>query len=576
MSSRLQLLAALGLNLLLAGAAPPAAAAPPIDRVALVPVASGLSRPLLVTHAGDGSGRTFLVEQTGAIRILVAGSVLPTPFLDLGSSGEDLIACCGERGLLGLAFHPAYAVNGRFFVNYTRKADGATVVARYQVSGTDRDVADPSSALQLYVLPQPETNHNGGHLAFGPDGLLYVASGDGGGGGDPLEAAQRLDTLLGKILRLDVDGGTPYAIPASNPFVGVPGAREEIWAFGLRNPWRFSFDRATGDLLIGDVGQGSREEVNRQPAASLGGENYGWDVLEGTACYEDVPAGSCAAALSGGSTLPVLEYTHAGGRCSVTGGHVYRGSTHSSLAGRYLYGDYCTGEVWQSDPTAWSPSLLLDTAYRLASFGEDEAGKLYLADVIGGTVSRLSPYTFADVVPDAFAWSQVETLAAFAITSGCTADLYCPDASVTRAQMAVFLLKTDEGSGYLPPSCQGIFSDVACPSLFADWIEELAVRGITAGCSPSGYCPDDPVTRAQMAVFLLKTVEGAGYSPPACTGVFADVACPSLFADWIEELADRGITAGCSPTDYCPDDPVTRAQMAVFLTTAFGLPVTTP
>jgi len=552
----------------------------PAEQVVLVPVAQGLSSPLGLTGAGDGSGRLFVVEQTGAIRIIDAGEVRPTPFLDLGPAGEDLIVFGGERGLLGLAFHPDYAANGFFYVDYTRKADGATVVARYHVSA-DPNVADPASAQQLLVIPQPNTNHNGGSLAFGPDGYLYVGTGDGGGAGDPNESGQRLDTLLGKILRVDVDPGPGYTVPSDNPFVGVAGALGEIWAYGLRNPWRFSFDRSTGDLLIGDVGQGRREEIDFQPASSGGGENYGWDVLEGSLCYEDVPAGSCAALLGGGSVLPILEYGHVAGACSVTGGFRYRGSTRATLAGQYLFGDYCTGVVWRAQESGgtWSSTQLFDTPYNVSSFGEDDDGKLYLVH-LGGSVLRIAPYTFTDVPPSGFAWRYVESIADAGVTVGCGTSpaVYCPDAPVSRAQiqMAVFVLKSLEGPAWTPPACSGTFADVPCPSQFADWIEEFASRGISAGCGAGLYCPDDPATRDQMAVFLLKGSDGSGYTPPACSGTFADVPCPSQFADWIEELAARGITAGCGGGLYCPDSPTTRAQMAVFLTRAFGLPVTTP
>ncbi len=550
----------------------------PAEQVALVPVAEGLSSPLGLTGAGDGSGRLFVIEQTGAIRIVDGSGVHPTPFLDLGPAGEDLIVYGGERGLLGLAFDPDYSANGLFFVDYTRKADGATVVARYHVSA-DPDVADPTSSAQVLVIPQPNTNHNGGHLVFGPDGYLYVGTGDGGGAGDPNESGQRLDTLLGKILRLDVNPGPGYTIPLDNPFVGIGGALGEIWAYGLRNPWQFSFDRLTDDLFIGDVGQGAREEIDFQLAASAGGENYGWDVLEGSLCYEDTPPGSCAALLGGGSVLPILEYGHVGGACAVTGGFRYRGSTRATLAGQYLFGDYCNGIVWRAQPSGgtWSATELFATPYNVAGFGEDDDGKLYLLH-LGGSVLRITPYTFSDVPPSGFAWRYVESVAGAGVTAGCgaTPAVYCPEAPVSRAQMAVFVLKSLEGPGWTPPPCTGVFADVPCPSLFADWIEEFAARGITAGCGGGVYCPDDPTSRAQMAVFLLKGVEGAAYVPPACTGIFADVSCPSQFADWVEELAARGITAGCGDGLFCPGDATSRAQMAVFLTKAFGLPVATP
>ncbi len=373
-----------------AGAAAPALAAAPIlhagtlPQLQLVEVATGLDRPLIVTHSGDGSGRLFIGEQEGRIRVVQGGQLLATPFLDLTA----LASCCGEQGLLGLAFHPDYAGNGMLYVDYT-DTSGTTVVARYQVSAGDPNLADPASALVLLTQSQPFANHNGGHLAFGPDGYLYVALGDGGSAGDPLDSGQDLGTLLGKILRLDVDRddfpadpGRNYGIPPSNPFVGDPAARPEIWARGLRNPWRFSFDRLTGDLWVADVGQNQWEEVDLQPASSPGGENYGWRLMEGTHCY-DPPTG-CN---DGSLTLPVLEYSHSQG-CSITGGFVYRGPSYPNLRGTYLFADYCTGAVSGAVADGgggWTASTLLQTGFLVTTFGQDEAGELYLSDYQAAT-----------------------------------------------------------------------------------------------------------------------------------------------------------------------------------------------
>jgi glucose/arabinose dehydrogenase len=346
------------------------------------PVAAGLRFPVGVTHAGDGSGRLFILEQAGRIVVHDGSQVLPTPFLDVSA----LVSCCGEQGLLGLAFHPRYAANGLFYVNYTNTA-GDTVIARYQVSG-DPNLADPASAQILLTVGQPFANHNGGQLAFGPDGFLYIALGDGGSGDDPGDRAQNLGTLLGKILRIDVDGASPYAIPGDNPFRTTQGAQPEIWAYGLRNPWRFSFDRQNGDLFIADVGQSAREEVNFQPAASPGGENYGWRRMEGTRCH--IPSTACN---DGTLTLPVLEYDHSLG-CSITGGYRYRGARFPQFLARYFYGDYCSGRIWggiQSGQT-WSATLLIDTTLSITSFGEDEGGELYVVHHGGGnngTLQRL-------------------------------------------------------------------------------------------------------------------------------------------------------------------------------------------
>jgi adhesin HecA-like repeat protein len=317
--------------------------------------------------------------------IWTGAALAATPFLDLSAQ----VSCCGERGLLGFAFHPDYASNGVFFVDYTDLA-GDTVLARFQVSGDDADLADPGSEEVLLTVDQPFANHNGGHLAFGPDGYLYVASGDGGSGGDPQERAQDRASLLGKLLRLDVDAPPAdplaYAIPAGNPFTGVSGVREEIWAWGLRNPWRFSFDRATGDLWTGDVGQVTWEEVDLQPAASGGGENYGWDCREGAHDYVSVPSDPGSHCPVDDPVDPVLEYVHAAGRCSVTGGFRYRGDGEPRLRGVYLYGDFCSGEIFGTVPRCdgvWEGRVLLDAPFNITTFGEDATGELYVSEYVG-------------------------------------------------------------------------------------------------------------------------------------------------------------------------------------------------
>jgi glucose/arabinose dehydrogenase len=354
-------------------------------------VASGFNHPVQVTHAGDGSGRLFVVEQGGYIRIIQNGGVLATPFLDV----SGLISCCGERGLLGLAFHPDYASNGYFYIDYTRASDGATIIARYQVSG-DPNQANDATATTLLTIAQPYTNHNGGQVMFGPDGYLYIGMGDGGSGGDPHNNAQNKNTLLGALLRIDVDtGASPYVIPPDNPYVGVDGA-DEIWAIGLRNPWRFSFDRDTGDLYIGDVGQNAWEEIDYQAANSAGGLNFGWHCLEGTHTYNTDPPCNSSAYLAG-LTGPIAEYGHDVGD-AVTGGFVYRGTQYPILAGRYFYGDYETGRLWSvtktgSNPATWSgPHLELNSGLNISSFGEDESGELYVVSYSDGTI-RSSPGT---------------------------------------------------------------------------------------------------------------------------------------------------------------------------------------
>jgi glucose/arabinose dehydrogenase len=345
--------------------------------ITLTRIASGFVQPVHISYAGDGSGRLFVVEKRGIMRIVRNGIVVPTPFLDISAMVN---ATGGEQGLLSVAFPPAFAAGQHFYVYYTGlSGTGDTVVARYRLSA-DADIANPSGAVTVLNVSQPFTNHNGGQLAFGPDGFLYVGLGDGGSGGDPFNNGLNLSSLLGKILRIDVEAGVaPYAIPASNPF------DNEIWAFGLRNPWRFSFDRANGDLYVADVGQNTFEEVNVQPAASNGGENYGRNVMEGLHCFNSP---SCNQA---GLTLPVVEYDHASGDCSVTGGVVYHGAQYPALQGIYLYGDFCTGRLWglRRKGAGWESQLLLDSTLQISSFGEDEAGNLYVADYGAGDLYKI-------------------------------------------------------------------------------------------------------------------------------------------------------------------------------------------
>jgi glucose/arabinose dehydrogenase len=345
-------------------------------------IASGLDKPVSVTHAGDHSGRLFITLQEGTVIIFDGTRTLPTPFLDVTS----LVSCCGERGLLSVAFHPDYSKNGLFFINYTDK-QGDTVISRYKVTA-DPNVADSKSGAQLLKIDQPYANHNGGQLQFGPDRFLYIGMGDGGSRGDPENRAQDLGDLLGKMLRIDIGAdGKPYSIPPSNPFLGNNKARPEIWAYGLRNPWRFSFDRLTHEMLIADVGQDKWEEVHFQRADSRGGENYGWRLMEGNHCYN--PSQDCK---KGKLELPILEYDHSLG-CSITGGYVYRGSLISGLVGTYLYADYCTGRIWgakRTEGNRWVPAELLKTEFQISTFGEDEEGELYFADHTSGTIYRIS------------------------------------------------------------------------------------------------------------------------------------------------------------------------------------------
>ena len=640
--------------------------------IELTLLTSGLSDPVQLLQPPGDPSRYFIVEQSGAIRIFTGGSLLPTPFLSIGSLTSD----GSEQGLLSMAFHPNYESNGYFYVYYTDDlaTPGDITIARYTVSANP-NVADPDSALILLVIPHPvNANHNGGLLVFGPDGYLYAGTGDGGGGGDQDNNAQNLNVLLGKMLRIDVNGtGTvpcgqttpaPYGIPPSNPFVSRGGC-DEIWAYGLRNPWRYSFDRETDDMFIGDVGQGLWEEIDFQPGDSEGGENWGWRRMEGFHCYN--PDTNCN---DGSLELPILEYGHNLG-CSVTGGYRYRGSEVPGILGSYLYGDYCSGRIWeavQDGSGEWTSTVILDANYNISGWGEDLDGEIYLVShggsvykvtrppnavpelrsidpgvVIGGDpgftltvdgagfvfdsvvrwngvdrpttfvsenrltaaipasdilepgtaeVTVFSPapggglsggetflinLTFLDVPTSNFAYLEIAAVFNAGVTAGCGTLVYCPDATTTRAQMAVFLLKASQGAGYTPPPCSGtMFDDVPCTGgIFDPWIEDLASRGITGGCGGGNYCPNSAVTRAQMAPFLLKTDLGPSYVPPPCTGtVFDDVPCTGgIFDPWIEDLADRGITGGCGGGNYCPNNAVTRAQMAVFLTLTFNLPM---
>ena len=331
----------------------------------------------LTAPAGDA--RLFVAEQTGAIRIISSGTLLLAPFLDL--SGR--ISCCGECGLLGIAFHPNYAANGRFFVSYTQ-GNGDSRIAEYTVSGNP-DVAGAAETVILDV-PQPFSNHNGGQIAFGPDGYLYISLGDGGSGGDPNGFGQSRTELLGSILRIDVDGAGPFVIPPSNPYFGHATFRQELWNYGLRNAWRFSFDRQTGDMYIADVGQNLWEEVSFQPGSSAGGENYGWNTMEGNNCFQSATCDQT------GLTLPVLEYDHSNGACSVTGGYVYRGTSIQGLAGTYFYADFCARWVRSfrmsngqaTELTEWTALMPGST---VTSFGQDANGELYIS--AGSSVYRI-------------------------------------------------------------------------------------------------------------------------------------------------------------------------------------------
>ncbi len=367
----------------------------PVGTITATVVASGLSQPLYVCSPPADSSRLFIIEKSGKIKILRDGQILPSPFLDIT---DRVNSSASERGLLGLAFHPNYSNNGLFFVNYTNLA-GSTTISRFRVSDNPEAAIVSSEAIVLTV-PQPYSNHNAGMLAFGPtDGYLYIGLGDGGSGGDPENRAQNPRSMLGKMLRIDIDSATPYAIPANNPYAASQDTLPEIWAFGLRNPWRYSFDRETGDLWIADVGQNQVEEINFTSASSTGGENYGWRLKEGTRCFN--PSQNCDPA--GTLTDPVFEYLHSdpSSPCSVTGGYVYRGNKIPRLYGEYLFGDFCSGQIWSMSLTGDSVAVdqisdkLGIRSLALASFGEDAGGDIYIVDLMG-TVYRIEPTAGAD------------------------------------------------------------------------------------------------------------------------------------------------------------------------------------
>jgi glucose/arabinose dehydrogenase len=346
-------------------------------------IADGFTQPLFATHANDA--RIFVVEKPGLISIVQDGQRLETPYLDIrarvGDSGY-------EQGLLGLAFHPNYQQNGKFYVNFTDD-NGDTNITEFTVRRGDPNSADPNSARRLMLIPQPYANHNGGMIAFGPDGYLYIGMGDGGGGGDPLRAGQDKNTLLGKILRIDVNttaGDKPYGIPPGNAFASTSQGLPEIWSYGWRNPWRFSFDRSTGDMWSADVGQNAFEEIHFEKAGGPAGQNYGWAIMEGMNCFPI--RANCDKA---GLVMPVAEYSHSLG-ISVTGGYVYRGEKFPAMQGIYFVGDFGTTRLWgikQTEPGKFEWAELAQLGFAISSFGEDAQGELYITDFGGGGLYQL-------------------------------------------------------------------------------------------------------------------------------------------------------------------------------------------
>jgi glucose/arabinose dehydrogenase len=545
-------------------------------------IAADLSLPIAITNAGDSSGRLFITLQEGQIVIYDGTQVLPTPFLDISS----LVISGGERGLLSVAFHPNYESNGYFYVYYTRLSDGALVIARYHVSA-DPNVADASSASILLTIPHPgASNHNGGQLQFGPDGYLYIGTGDGGTGGDN---SQNGASLLGKMLRINVNGAAPYAIPADNPFVSDAAVADEIWALGLRNPWRFSFDTLTGDLIIADVGQDAWEEVNVQAGSSAGGQNYGWPCYEALHTYGDP-----AACTIGTITDPVTEYSHGTSDsigCSISGGYRYRGSEYPNMYGIYFYGDFCTGRVWGAEPngSSWVAAELVDTDYGISTFGAGEDGSLYLADYFSGRIYKLQASTFSDVPFDHPLYKYIEALYDAGFTAGCSTSplMFCPDTILDRAQSAVFMLRGAKGSTYTPPPApwNTFLLDSWVGFEWAQaWAEGMYQEGLTSGCqtSPLKFCPANQLPRVEASIFGLKMKYGVNYLPPPATGtLFADFPStdPSYWGiDWAEKAYTDGLLPACG-TDpvsgkpmFCPGELVNRGWGAYLIVKAKNLP----
>jgi glucose/arabinose dehydrogenase len=461
-----------------------------------VRIASGLQSPIWA-GAPKGDDRLFIVQKGGRVRILQGGTLLATDFLDIGS----LIQSGSEKGLLGMAFHPDYASNGYFYVNYTRAggAGGTSVVVRYTVSANP-DVADATSALELLTLVQPFTNHNGGGIAFGPDGMLYIGFGDGGSSNDPACNAQNLGTWHGKMLRIDVDGGTPYAVPADNPFVGTAGALPEIWQYGLRNPWRWSFDSETGDLYIGDVGQNNREEVD-VTGAGVGGLNFGWKQVEGTRCNTTTNCPPTIPPCGDPSlVVPVVELTHGGfsGPCSVIGGYVYRGCAIPDLQGTYFYSDYCddlirsfewtptTGVTNQIDRTAeLTPSV--GSISSISSFGEDGFGELVIVDY-GGEV-----YSIQAASPPA----------GLLDCDGNGRDDLC--------EIEVFPVLDLDGDNQLD-ACQGLSADAAGVSISAGVARTAELRRLH---EPDDHQPEQPAALELVRHAGRRGRRGGGVHDPA-------------------------------------------------------------
>ena len=530
-------------------AAPASEAALSTGQVRLRHVVGGLINPLGVVNAGDGTDRLFVLEQRGTVRVIDDEVLMGGLFLDL----RGIVSSGGERGLLGLAFHPSFETNRKLFVYYTNGA-GDLIIAELTANAGGTVVSASTHDTLLVIEHSARSNHNGGQLLFGPDGYLYAFTGDGGGGGDPDENGQSVVSLLGKTLRIDPNLNGGYSSPSDNPYHGPTAGRGEIWSIGLRNPWRASFDRDTDALWIADVGQGTWEEINREPA-DTGGRNYGWDCREGFAPFESA---GCS-----GKTFkdPVAVYGHGGGNCSVTGGFVYRGDVFEDFIGQYVFGDFCSGRIWTLPAGASSPGLKLhrDTSAMISSFGEAENGEVFMTNYAGGQLYRVIAPPFSDIDTSNFL-DDIMWLYNEKATTGCTANLFCPKTEVTRGEMASFLAR----ALHLPLTSEDFFSDDDGTAHETN-INRIANRGITTGCAADRFCPNRKVSRAEMATFLDRALD----LPATGTDFFNDDD-GLVHEAAINRIAAAGITLGCSETRFCPGGNVNREQMAAFLHRGIG------
>ncbi len=543
-----------------AEAGPEASAALTGGQVRLTKVDDGFVNPLGVVNAGDGTSRLFVLEQRGTVRVVSGNQMQSGLFLDLrGITGG--LTTGGERGLLGLAFHPDFKSNRKLFVNYTN-GSGDTVIAEFTANSTrtsvsqgSRRVLDNATYGEL-IIDQPYTNHNGGQLLFGPDDNLYIFTGDGGSSGDPQDRAQNNSSKLGKILRITPDLDGTYSVPSDNPYFGGSTANDLVWANGLRNPWRASFDTGASPdkLWVADVGQGSWEEINRVDATA-DGVNYGWRCREGKHWFN---TDGCDTTSPWPYTDPVAEYGHGNGDCSVTGGVVYRGPIFRELVGHYVLGDFCTGRIWTISSGGSSLLFHRDTSANITSFGAAENGEIYMTDYGAGILYRVVAPQFSDVTDSGFI-NDITWLGYEGITSGCGDGKFCPKGAVRRDQMASFIARALG----LPATSTDYFDDDDGNKHESN-INRVAAAGITFGCGERRYCPSGIVLRDQMASFIAR----ARNLPATSTDFYTDDEGNKHEAN-INRMAAAGITRGCTSTTYCPKGQTTREQMAAFLRRAF-------